>query len=108
MCRKGTKYKTELMERLDFNTLCNLVAEGKSDEEIAKMYFVNRSTIYRVRKAWGILKPKNPEKYNWDMIKRMLECNLTYDDIAYVYGEETKPQHIIKYVSRKRKEEQTV
>lgn len=95
-----------LKDDLDYNKLCSLVSEGKTDEEIAEMYFVHRTTIQRMRQSWGIHKPKNPEKYNWGMIKRMLECNLTYDDIAHIYGDGTKPQHIIKYVSRKRKGEQ--
>lgn len=104
MGEKRGNYSTELMERLDYNTLCKLVSEGKGDDEIAEMYFVARSTIFRVRQVWGILKPKNPEKYNWEMVKRMLECNLTYEDIAHVY--QVEKTHITKYISRKRIEEE--
>ena len=88
---------------LDYNKMCALVSEGKTDEEIANMYYVHRTTIQRMRRAWGIHKPKNPEKYDWGMIQRMLETNLTYDDIAYIYN--TTPKAIINYVFRKRKEE---
>lgn len=98
-------YQTKVTRALDYATLCRLVSEGKGDDDIAEMYYVSRSTIFRTRQQWGILKPKNPEKYNWEQVKRMLECNLTYADIAYIYQTTTK--NITRYVSRKRNEEQS-
>lgn len=91
-----------LQQFLDYNALCKLVSDGKTDLEISKEYHVHPSTVYRLRKQWGILRERNPEKYDWGMIQRMLECNMTYDDIAYVYS--TNASRIIKYVSRKKRE----
>lgn len=63
-----------------------LVDDGKTDKEIGEMYYVSPSTVYKFRKKYGLSKHREKVSRDVESYKRMKECLLTDEQVAYIWN----------------------
>lgn len=80
------------------NEIATLVKEGKTDKEIAEIIHASESTVQRYRMKYGINKGLKSSIYDKAMYLRMKECNLTDEQIAYIWG--SKRRNLTKWKYR--------
>lgn len=67
--------RTELLEH---------VKDGKTDREIASLYYCSESTINRIRKDYGIA--RYIRVYDKPMYQRMKELGLTDEQVCHIWA----------------------